>query len=1033
MITVTKGQWFPITIRNISYGGAAFDLQGATDVTASLVSTLGVKSPLNFEITAYNELSAVSDGNLSAGKYAIELSCKGADGKSYRMKSPGAIIEVSSSTTSSTGSTSVRVSGDEWELTADVEMHEGQARTYMSLLEEVRQGAVKAAEEATEAASAVNAAKAACEEQTAKAEKTNSDITATESARVEAETERQEDEDARKEAESARVTAENKRAQSEQSRESAETERVNAEKARVTAETARAAAETQRANAETQRETAFTTAKGACETATKNATSATDKANTAADKANDAAAAATEAETERQEDEDARKEAESARVKAEQGRVTAEQGRVEAETAREQAESARVKAEDARKTAESARVTAETSRDTAEAKRTSAETERQKAEDARKEAEQKRETAFESSKSAADAATDKANTAADKATDAATSATTAANSVNTAIDNATAATQKANDTVSQFAAMMAAFSEKNQFAGFARQNGADSPDAETSYGSKDLIHEIGSHLHLMTVKNGKPQHIMEGGRLTKATNGDTVAIDGSDGDVYIGWDMDIQLLKDTKTVDAKELNVIGIGLVPAYWNGKMSKILPKHGIAAMGEVYGKIDGDTNAQQHCIYNPNVAGTYDKPRPVFKDSYKTSGGGYPTQYTSCVQNIQRAQAKNTDPLTRSPYLAEYYEFYEAWCALLFAEAGSVDVTDLDKFGSGLTSRDTVNANTFNDDTISANSGWKVMVSDTVTNYYDVWGNSVVTDGTTKYNLVGGIAGNTWYGIVEMLEPQRVLDAIAAAGLLSYIGNKNNIFYYGDDGTMQVSTDGSIDVSTGTGMTALKHYFIVRGVDGFEGMTDGVMTAVVNSYTLFEFADNIQLTNGGTSLTGKKAILKRSMAVYRGKILPYCYGCFEQADGAFYIAKADNDGNQSMEFRCAASIDDLPARKTFGYEAPVDGEADIEKGLSLRYVYASLPPDESWVKKANYGLSLFCVEAFGSGSHTGETMFVWLYPRSNARNGKRQVHGTVVGCSLRFWYLQPSVRSVGGIYPASDGNGDFVGASAVLLILI
>ena len=43
MITVTKGQWFPLTIGNISYAGAAFDLQGATEVSASLVSTLGVK------------------------------------------------------------------------------------------------------------------------------------------------------------------------------------------------------------------------------------------------------------------------------------------------------------------------------------------------------------------------------------------------------------------------------------------------------------------------------------------------------------------------------------------------------------------------------------------------------------------------------------------------------------------------------------------------------------------------------------------------------------------------------------------------------------------------------------------------------------------------------------------------------------------------------------------------------------------------------------------------------------------------------
>lgn len=262
MITVTKGQWFPLTIGNISYGGAAFDLQGATEVSASLVSTLGVKSPLSFEVTAYNELSAVNDGSLSAGKYAIELSCKGSDGKSYRMKSPGAVIEVSSSTTSSTGSTSVRVAGDEWELTADVEMHEGQARTYMSLLEEARKAAMKAANDAAKSASEA-ASKAVADTNKALENVTEMEATVNE--------------------------AESKRAQSEQNRETAEAERVSAEKARAAAETERAASETGRANAETQRESDFSAAKAACETAASNATIAADKANTATANANTAA------------------------------------------------------------------------------------------------------------------------------------------------------------------------------------------------------------------------------------------------------------------------------------------------------------------------------------------------------------------------------------------------------------------------------------------------------------------------------------------------------------------------------------------------------------------------------------------------------------------------------------------------------------------------------------------------------------------------------------------------------------------------
>lgn len=128
MITVTKGQWFPLTISNIQYGGVDFDLQGATDVKAALVSTTGVRAELGLTISAFNELSAVSDGNIAPGKYSVEVTAVGSDGKNYRMRSPLAVLEISSSTSPS-NSSKARIQGDNWELTADVEMHEGQART----------------------------------------------------------------------------------------------------------------------------------------------------------------------------------------------------------------------------------------------------------------------------------------------------------------------------------------------------------------------------------------------------------------------------------------------------------------------------------------------------------------------------------------------------------------------------------------------------------------------------------------------------------------------------------------------------------------------------------------------------------------------------------------------------------------------------------------------------------------------------------------------------------------------------------------
>ena len=60
----------------------------------------------------------------------------------------------------------------------------------------------------------------------------------------------------------------------------------------------------------------------------------------------------------------------------------------------------------------------------------------------------------------------------------------------------------------------------------------------------------------------------------------------------------------------------------------------------------------------------------------------------------------------------------------------------------------------------------------------------------------------------------------------------------------------------------------------------------------------------------------------------------------------------------------------------------------------------------------------------------MYAWLKPNNNAGNGKRQVHGFLVGCNLNTWNPSPSVRTVNGDSPADSGFGVYVGASAVLL---
>lgn len=183
LLSVTKGQWFPITLSGITYSGAAFNAKEATGLAVSLVSIIGTKYALTAEATAINEFSCVCDGGLSAGKYYLELSCTGTDGKAYRLKSSEPILSITEKTEASTSPGKIHISGDGWELTADAEIHEGQTTTYMALLETARQNAIAATKAANDAATHATSAAEAAETATANADKATADAeTATSNA-----------------------------------------------------------------------------------------------------------------------------------------------------------------------------------------------------------------------------------------------------------------------------------------------------------------------------------------------------------------------------------------------------------------------------------------------------------------------------------------------------------------------------------------------------------------------------------------------------------------------------------------------------------------------------------------------------------------------------------------------------------------------------------------------------------------------------------------------------------------------------------
>lgn len=587
------------------------------------------------------------------------------------------------------------------------------------------------------------------------------------------------------------------------------------------------------------------------------------------------------------------------------------------------------------------------------------------------------------------------------------------------------------DVQSKVDSFMSAWAVQNQMAGMARPNGSSDPTAETLYGNRQVIQDIVRNFRLCAIKAGAVVKVGAAGRLKKATTGETIAVDGTDGDIGLACLKPIHMIKALGTVNDVETNVCAVGQTPAYWNGIASKQVEAFAVAPWGTVNCQLDGDTRSQAHTVINDAAIGSYTAPVAIFKKSYKTSGGGYPTQYCSAVESIKQAQNKNALATDGAPYISGYYEFYEILWTLMMAELGTTAHNQLNLFGCGCTPLDSVSASTFNDAQISGNSGWKIFLADGSVAYQNLWGNEYVrltSADTAKQNLIGGIAGTSWYGICKNGEAQEVLDAIAEAGLIDKMGVNTNIFTFAEDGTIQCISDGSVNVETGAGMTVCKHYYIVRSVTGCLGMADGVMTAVVNSYTKMEFADGVVVNSSNASLTGCTAICKRSMPVYLGWALPI-QGYFVQADGAFYVIEVDANGNQTITFRCAEKPSDIKGRSSFGFQAAVDGEADIEKGLS-KIVRNVIPAgtNEAWVAKANYGMSLFCYTAFGGGSRSHESAYLWIYPSNNAGAGKRQVHGSVLGCAANLWIPNASCRSAICNRHAGSGIDHYVGSWSV-----
>lgn len=671
-------------------------------------------------------------------------------------------------------------------------------------------------------------------------------------------------------------------------------------------------------------------------------------------------------------------------------------------------------------------------------------------------------------KRAAEAAASEAN----KATEAANTATSAAQAATAGANDATAAAEKVNavlgddnvlkvtdrtgvekslELMSQAAATeMAKKVEQNTadiagvqkrldmfgdaYVGFARVSGdADPKPSQTYiYGTRQLVREIGKHMKIGTVKRvdneAVLQHECAPGRITKASNGEAMAVDGSEGDLLVYTDIPLHLIKANETVEGQEMSCMGVGVVPCYWMGHAAKRLEPFAFAPFYTVKAKIFDDERSCAHCIISDAVNGSFSAVNGFVKETFKANGGGYYNTGVSALSSIHNAQNKNADPATNRPYMGGYYEFYELWMAMMYIECGTLETTDLYSMGVGLTTVNSASADTWNNERIAANSGIKMIAADgTVAGYAALMSKSMRkgASGNDDYNLQAVVGG--YYSATKCGEALMVLDGITKAGLQAKVGTNTNVFYFDESNNLVCSTD--INLDTGEGMTPNKRYFVVRDVPNCQSISEGVLTAVVNTYAKFSIADGI--FKGSTDLTGGTVIYKFSHSVYRGMSLPLD-GAFIQLSGAHYTSGRTAEGTVYGKFYCADKWQDVaPLTSDTAYD-DIGTEFNILKGLSK---VKNVSGNSGWVSKADYSLSFFCFTEHSGSMHTKECRYTWNgntlwgYGDSNTglpATGKEGVKALVAGC--RAFDGGASACAAFCYAGVCAGGGGFAGALAV-----
>lgn len=480
-------------------------------------------------------------------------------------------------------------------------------------------------------------------------------------------------------------------------------------------------------------------------------------------------------------------------------------------------------------------------------------------------------------------------------------------------------------------------------------------------------------------------------RITKAVDGSDINIDGSEGDIMLYTD--VPIYRDRCRVSgvtvpnssATTHNMIGLGLMPHQIGWKDAK---KMNPFAFTPGYVQFDGK---EYRSCYNTTYKGSGGTPRDIFTTNFigaNGAQGGYPVMQQSGVDNMKYSRKKGKG------YQGIFYEFYEMWLIAMYLELGSLYFTDIDSFGRGC---------------INYKSDASNWISGGLSGALIKDGNG---DGTDYYSVItefmDGLVGINHYNFEEALESQRFVDALVKSNLADKVDGVT-VLEYDDKNNGYIKVSDGVDVSSGSGMTEGKKYYIIRNVPNCQGIGDGVMTYVLNVFVKTKFKEDYSDTN----YKGKDIIFKFSYPTYRG--LELFSGGFTHIEGINHVM-GNYGGKKKGSIWYAKDYTDIKYDPT-NYK-PTDVKVPIDTpDKDIPYIKGFVKAGEydvsnsGWVKNANYDVSLYCATECG-GKANDKSYECGYVLRDNyyiySSNGYKSVTASAVGCYASFDEIGRSLKA-------------------------